>query len=135
MQVRPAPDRDGRQGGRGGRTLDTMPEDAGRRSVRSMAGKTGAGSRNGKEEAATERASPGRRTQADVMSFIDGRNGNPRPCRRGRPADGILAPVRRFCLRMNESAASKAGSRTPVGSGMKGRSSGAVAIAGLGGPG
>ncbi len=44
---------------------------------------------------------------ADIMSFIDAPGGKPKPCRWVRSADGILASVRRFCLRMNEPGASE----------------------------
>ncbi len=45
--------------------------------------------------------------EADIMSFIDAHNENPRPCKRVKSADEILASVRRFCLKMSEPGASE----------------------------
>lgn len=40
------------------------------------------------------------------MSFIDAPGGKPKPNRWVKPADGILASVRRFCLKANGPGAS-----------------------------
>ena len=45
--------------------------------------------------------------EADITSFIDAHNENPRPCKWVKSADEILASVRRFCLKMNEPGASE----------------------------
>ena len=39
---------------------------------------------------------------ADIMSFIDSHNEKPKPCKWVKSADGILASVRRYCLKANE---------------------------------
>ena len=38
---------------------------------------------------------------AGIMSFIDAHSERPKPCKRVKSADGILASVRRFCLKAN----------------------------------
>ena len=45
--------------------------------------------------------------EADIMSFIDAHNENPKPYKWVKSADEILASVRRFCLKMNEPGASE----------------------------
>ena len=47
--------------------------------------------------------------EADIMSFIDAHNEKPKPCKRARSADEILASVRRSYLKMNEPGASEKG--------------------------
>ena len=44
---------------------------------------------------------------ADIMSFIDAHNEKPKPCTWVKSADGILASVRRYCLKANELGESK----------------------------
>ena len=40
--------------------------------------------------------------RADIMSCIDAHNEKPKPCKRVRSADEILASARKFCLKANE---------------------------------
>ncbi len=44
---------------------------------------------------------------ADIMSFIDAPGGKPKPCKRVRSADEILASVRRFRLKANRHGVSE----------------------------
>jgi len=46
--------------------------------------------------------------EADIMSFIDAHDERPKPCEWVRSADGILASVRRSCLRIGEPEANGA---------------------------
>jgi hypothetical protein len=48
-----------------------------------------------------------------IRAFIDATNADPRPFRWTKPADDILASVRRFCLRtLGEAATERALART-----------------------
>ncbi len=46
------------------------------------------------------------RGKADIMSFIDAHNEQPKPYKWVKSADEILASAKRFCLKMNEQGTS-----------------------------
>ena len=48
-----------------------------------------------------------RQLQADILTFIDRHNQNPRPFKWTKSADQILAPVRRFCHKAQQTLCGK----------------------------
>ena len=42
--------------------------------------------------------------EADIAAFIEAHNENPKPCKWVKPADHILASVKRFCQRAQQNS-------------------------------